>query len=191
MLNTLAGIIASSGGAAAGGDYESIATVTVGSGGASSVTFSSIPSTYQHLQLRIFAQVTRATYGRGGYSMRVNSDSGNNYSQHDITGNGDAAQTVGYASQSNITLGLLGTTTSNAFGATIVDLLDYKDTNKYKTIRSLGGVDHNGLIAGFGGIIGLNSNAWYSTSAISSIVITPDFSPFTQYSSFALYGIKG
>lgn len=33
-------------------DYDSIATTTVGAGGAASITFSSIPSTYQHLQIR-------------------------------------------------------------------------------------------------------------------------------------------
>ena len=37
---------------AAGGDFESIATVTVGGGGAASIEFTSIPGTYQHLQIR-------------------------------------------------------------------------------------------------------------------------------------------
>ena len=62
MLPSLIGVIASSGGAAAAGTaYESIATVTVGAGGSSSVTFSSIPSTYQHLQIR-YINTTSTAY---------------------------------------------------------------------------------------------------------------------------------
>jgi hypothetical protein len=52
------GIIASSKLTAAVGDFESIATVTVGGGGAATVEFTSIPATYTHLQLRYIAQKT-------------------------------------------------------------------------------------------------------------------------------------
>jgi hypothetical protein len=78
------------------------------------------------------------------------------------------------------------------FGAGIVDILDYANTNKYKTIRSLTGHDHNGVIAGIHAIVNLNSGSWRSTSAINSIVIgVVSGTAFNQYSSFALYGIKG
>lgn len=167
-----------------------LATTVVGAGGSTSVTFSNISQNYEHLQLRVFAQVTRATYGRGGYTIRVNSDSGTNYSQHDLNGDGTTVAAVGYQDQTQMALGLLGTTTSNTFGVTIIDFLDYSNTNKFKTVRSIGGVDHNGSISGFNGWISLNSNVWRSTSGINSILITPDYSPFTQYSHFALYGIK-
>ena len=82
MLPSLIGIIASSGGVAAGGSYESIATVTSsGSGGSTDLSFTSIPSTYQHLQIAVISIVTTADTG-GSYGIRVinngdfNSDSG-------------------------------------------------------------------------------------------------------------------
>jgi hypothetical protein len=85
MLPSLIGIIASSGGAAAAGDYESIATVTVGSGGSSSISFTSIPSTYQHLQVRA---IQRCSSGVNNLQMQLNSDTGNNYSTHRLGGTG-------------------------------------------------------------------------------------------------------
>jgi hypothetical protein len=173
------------------GDYESIQTVTVGSGGASSISFTSIPSTFQHLQVRVLAQQTRATFGRGGYTLRFNSDTGSNYATHEVGGDGSSPIVSAASSSTSIFLGYLGTTTAGYFGGTVIDVLDYANTNKNKTVRSLGGIDHNGLISSFGGIVGLNSGLWMNTSAINSITINPDFSPFTQHSSFALYGIKG
>ena len=183
MINTLVGIIASSGGLA-GGDYESIATVTVGAGGQSSITFSSIPSTYQHLQIRaILKNTSSSTYA----AMRFNSDSGTNYSAHYLDGDGSTTLVGAAANYDRSYFGYAGTSTqTNIFGATIVDILDYKDTNKFKTVRVLTGVDVNGS----GGYIELSSSAWRSTSAITDINIF-FANNFAQYSSFALYGIKG
>ena len=189
MLNTLAGIIASSGGAAAGGDYESIATVTVGSGGSSAITFSSIPSTYQHLQIR---GISRNNSGGGANNyageIRFNSDSGNNYNGHTLYGTGSTAAAYAFGQSTFAyafdTAG--SAATSNAFSVAIIDILDYANTNKYKTIRDLGGYDGNDT----NGTVRLLSGLWMSTSAVTSITLTPPY-PFAQYSSFALYGIKG
>jgi len=185
--------------AAAGGDYESIATVTVGSGGASSITFSSIPSTYTHLQIRMLAQTNRGTYGGDNFYMRVGAstvDSGTNYSWHNLFGDGSAVGANAGSSASYINVlngGCLGTTAGSSFGAVVVDLLDYKDTNKYKTTRALGGTDDNGASpGGFGLGVGINSGNWRSTTAIDIITLYPmNGSAFTNYSKFALYGIKG
>lgn len=194
MLNNVAAIL-NSGVAPAVGDYESIMTSTVGSGGASSITFSVIPSTYKHLQIRLLAQTNRGTYGIDQMYMRFNGDSGSNYSWHGVIGQGSGTPvTSANATQTLIQVGdgSIGTTTGGTFGAGVVDILDYGNTSKYKTLRSLTGVDINGTIAGYGGWIALNSGLWQSTSAISSIVITPAVgSLFAQYSHFALYGIKG
>jgi hypothetical protein len=62
-------------------DFESIATTTVGAGGATTITFSSIPATYQHLQIRVLARTNRSA-GVDIMSMRMNGDTGNNYSDH-------------------------------------------------------------------------------------------------------------
>jgi hypothetical protein len=74
------------------------------------------------------------------------------------------------------------------FGVTILDILDYANTNKYKTTRNLAGVDSNDT----NGKISFESGSWRSTSAVSTItLISGTGSDFLQYSSFALYGIKG
>ena len=182
MLNTLAGIIASSGGAAAAANsYESIATTTVGSGGTSTITFSSIPSTYQHLQIR-YIDTTSTAYQN--LFFRCNSDTASNYQAHRLFGTGssvssDTDQTT------YMNMGRSGYD-SSSFAAGVVDVLDYADTNKYKTFRTLYGTDGNGA-----GAIFFSSGNWRSTSAISTITITSAAGNFNQYSSFALYGIKG
>ena len=181
MIGSLIGIIASSGGAAGGvTSYESIATVTVGSGGASSISFTSIPSTYQHLQIRYTARTNRS----------ATSDILN------ITLNGSATTTGHYlyGTGSTVLAGVLNSfvgwatansTASNTFGTGIIDVLDYANTNKNRVLRSLVGWDGNG-----DGEISLTSVLQTSTTALSSLTITPTGS-FVQYSSFALYGIKG
>ena len=189
MLNTLAGIIASSGGAAAGGDFESIATVTVGAGGSSSIAFSSIPSTYKHLQIRGITRSTSTGSGTEASLVTFNSDSGSNYSYHTLRGDGSSATATGSASTTFMVFwgSVHAGDTANTFGASVVDVLDYADTNKYKTLRALGGIDTNTTVD----YIVLSSGNWRSTSAVNAITISCASGNFAQYSSFALYGIKG
>jgi len=195
MLNTLAGIIASSGGAAAGGDYESIATVTVGAGGASSVTFSSIPSTYKHLQIRAITRTNRGTYSSDPLSVTFNSDSASNYSYHTLTALGanpvltSAGSSVAFM---DLFQSATAATTSGTFSGAVIDILDYADTNKYKTARGLSGFDNNTGTANLEGYITFASGNWRSTSAVTSITMVSRYgTAINQYSSFALYGIKG
>lgn len=175
------------------GTFESIATTVVGAGGSSSVVFSSISADYAHLQLRVFAQTNRGTYGRDAILVRFNSDTGSNYSRHDLVGDGSSVTSGGTANATSIYGNEVTTSTAGAsiFGVMILDLLDYKDTNKYKTARLLGGGDHNGTVAGLGAQVSLNSGGWRSTSAVNSITLFPYIGTrFNQYSHFALYGIK-
>lgn len=172
----------------AAGDYESIATVTVGSGGSSSISFTSISSTYKHLQLRVFGKTDRAL-NRDGLSIRYNSVNTNDYVNHYLYGDGaTAAAGYDYASSYGNAYRVSGNSSAtNIFGAIVLDILDYGNTNKYKTIRYLGGQDLNGA-----GEIYLGSHLFMKTDAISSITITPAAgSNFLNYSHFALYGVKG
>lgn len=172
------------------GDFVSISTVTVGAGGSSSITFSSIPSTYQHLQIRGIARTT-ASQDRESIKLTFNSDTGANYSRHSLWGSGSTASAYGAASEAYILLTdfAAATATSSIFGAAVTDVLDYTNSNKYKTVRSFGGVDLNAAITVYDG---LNSGLWMNTAAISTITLTPfSGSNFVQYSSFALYGIAG
>jgi len=171
------------------GDYESIATVSVGSGGASSVTFSNIPNTYEHLQIRCIAKTDRAETD-DVVTMTFNSDTGANYSWHSLRGNGIVAAAGAGTSTSYISIyyGATGNSGANdIFAGSVTDILDYANTNKYKTTRTLNGMDLNGS-----GWVYLHSGNWRSTSAITSITLDQRYgSNFKQYSQFALYGIKG
>ena len=182
---------------AGGGDFESIATVTVGSGGASSIEFTSIPtSTYQHLQLRSIFSTNRATYGQDDVNMQVGNgsvDTGSNYAWHHLTGDGAAASATAGTSATNILIGATSGASGGVsmFGAMVLDILDYASTSKYKTVRALRGIDTNGAVAGFAGFVGLSSGVWMSTSSVTAIKLLPRFgSNFAQHTTTALYGVR-
>jgi hypothetical protein len=180
------GIFASANTTVAVGDFQSIATVTVGSGGSSSISFTSIPSTYTHLQVRGIARTNRAT-NFDYFKITANSET-SGYSNHDLYGDGASAGVYGAGNQLRFEPSLIpgANQTASAFNGFVMDILDYANTNKYKTFRFFGGTDTNGA-----GRVGLHSSYFAYTSAISSITINPgEGSAFSQYSHFALYGIK-
>jgi hypothetical protein len=182
------GIIASSRLTAPATAYESIATVTVGSGGAANVEFTSIPATYTHLQIRLIGRSDRAA-NLDSLRLQANSDTASNYAEHGLYGDGASAGAFAGTSQTYMQFYRIAGANAgaNIFGAIYIDILDYANTNKFKTARSIGGADNNGS-----GEIYLMSGLWRSTSAITSLKLLPGVGTnFTQYSQFALYGIKG
>ena len=162
------------------GSYESIATVSVGAGGASSIDFTSISSSYSHLQIRYITQASNGSY----LSAQFNGDTASNYRWHYLNGDGASATAGDGGSDTRVALPR-GSSASNIFGVGVVDILDYGSTNKYKTVRGLGGRDTNGA-----GQLDYNSGVWLSTSAITSIKLYHSGITIPQYSHFALYGIK-
>lgn len=175
----------------ASGSFESIATAIVGAGGAPSVTFNSIPSTYKHLQIRAVSQQDYATGGDFGWvQMRFNGDSGSNYDSHLLQApyqTGAYAITgisFMYAFDSFL---IPASNNDSRYAVGIVDVLDYASTSKYKTSRIVGGANWNGGT----GIARLTSGLWNSTSAISSITLIGSNGNFKENSKFALYGMKG
>lgn len=159
--------------------FDSIATITVGAAGTSSEVFTSIPQGYTHLQLRWFSRSSGGAYNP---TVRFNSDSGNNYTWHYLDGNGTSVNVGGSSATNSILMaGIVGT--AGVFATGIMDILDYRNTNKHKTVRVFQGNDN----AGSGGV-DLWSGCWMSTSAITSINL--QFAS-AQYSHYALYGIKG
>ena len=153
-----------------------------------SVTFSSIPQEYSHLQVRIWG------YNTSGSDrtlwMQLNSDSGSNYRNHYLSGNGsaasagaDAAATVGILpfNASSSQTGFNGDSTKAS--VVIMDILDYTNTNKNTTVRTLGGWDGNGT-----GYVYLSSGLWMNTAAVSSLYFQlPYSSIFGSGTTFALY----
>jgi hypothetical protein len=166
------------------GDFESIATVS-GTGSNSSVTFSGISTDFQHLQIRWISKSTNT----GSFNwLTFNSDTAANYANHYLYGDGSSAIAGADINQSRINLYGSSVTSSqaNTFAIHVIDILDYRNTNKFKTVRALGGQDSNGS-----GVAFLSSGLWRSTSAITSITVTANADNFNANSRFYLYGIKG
>lgn len=173
--------------------YSSIATTTVGSGGTTSATFDLTSVTgYTHLQLRAIAKAG-GTAGATTLCLRFNSDSGNNYNSHYLLGDGTVTEAGAYTAANATTqsclIGAISGSSVTPFGVSIIDILDYGNSNKYKTVRSLVGTELN--TTDRTSSVQLKSSLWRNTNAITSItVINYEGNGFAQYSQFALYGIK-
>jgi hypothetical protein len=172
------------------GLYESIASY-VATGGETSYTFSSIPQTYKHLQIRT---LVRDTYSSGSADsttaiMAMNGDNtGANYKYHYTQGNGSA---VGAAASGASVMQVFCSTygPTSAFAASIIDIHDYASTTKNKVVRTFMGADMN--VATTGSKVFQVSGAWFSTSALTSLRFDALVTGFAAGSTFALYGIKG
>lgn len=172
------------------GSYDSLQTVTVGAGGASYIEFTSIPSTYSHLQVRAIMKNT--TGGNDSWSasaiMYFNTDTtAGNYARHYVYGYGSGTAAAGSA-DNIIPVGFVpGNGQSGVFGATVIDIHDYANTNKYKTVKSIAGADSNDVDSEF---VGFFSGLWKNTAAVTNIRIYCGANSFAQNSSFALYGVN-
>jgi hypothetical protein len=170
--------------------FESIATAT-GTGSSGTITFSSIPSTYKHLQLRIMGRGSAAADG-ADVLFRLNSDTASNYAQHTLMGDGSGPVAGGAANTSSVYANYTwwsitaANLTASVMGTIIVDLHDYASTTKNKTLRIFGGYDVNGT-----GYVYLTSGLWRSTNAVNAITLTLTAGSFTTSSVVSLYGIAG
>lgn len=182
MLNLL-GVIAASG-AGGGGAYESIATAT-GTGSSGTITFSSIPSTYASLQIRLIAN----DGGNNNIGIRFNGDSATNYANHMLIGDGATASASANTSVNRALYVGQAISTASTFGVSIIDIHDYAVATKNKTVRSFHGWDTNN--GGDGGAVRLTSGLWLNTAAVTSISLVDLAGSFSTSSVFSLYGIKG
>jgi hypothetical protein len=164
------------------GAYEPIASVVVPSGGVSSITFGSIPQTYTHLQIRAMV----LTSAQANMEVRFNEDTGANYALHQLQGNGSAASSEAQSSEVRSRICLLNPNASYP-AVSVTDILDYTNTNKTTTIRTLWGAD--AAAADTQARVGITSGLWNNTAAVTSILLFA--TSFSQHSSFSLYGIKG
>ena len=159
-----------------------LATVTVGSGGTANAEFTNIPAYYEHLQVRALTKCSNADLT---VRAQFNSDTGTNYATHYIEANGSTVAAGAVTSTTYVMVGVAASGTAGQVGGFVLDVLDYSNTSKYKTTRTLSGCDNNGS-----GYVWPASGLWMSTNAITSIKIFPASGTFQQYASFALYGIK-
>ena len=162
------------------------------------ITFSGIPSTFTHLQLRYFVRGTTTNRSESVLWQMNGYSSNGNYTRHTLWGEGGTASS---GADTNSNGGILqmpsGGTASNIFGVGIIDILDYANTNKNKTLRTIGGYDSNGASNGQDyQYIGINSNLaiTQATAATTSVTLTcyvyAGGSGFATGSTVQLYGIS-
>jgi len=167
-----------------------IASTGTLSGSVGQVFFGDIPQTFTHLQVRTFGRINVNAINSATSGLQINTVGSNVYDGHYLLGNGSAASsgrqgfynawfTQPYLSANN--------SGSNVFGVQMIDILDYTNTNKNKTIRAIGGFDDNN--AGGGANVGLYSGLWMSTAAITSLTINVSGNLFVAGSRVDLYGI--
>lgn len=165
-----------------------IAHTEVGSGGASTISFTSIAGTYDDLwlltSLRIDSAVTD-TIPR----VRFNSDTGSNYSRTTLVGSGSSASSGRLTSQDNLrALTTFGTSgTSSTFSNNVLYIPNYKNSSNYKAVIDNSAAENNSSTSY---TLNMNAGLWRNIAAITSIVIDhPSGLNFAQYSTATLYGI--
>jgi hypothetical protein len=188
VSNSAFGFLGSTGPA---GAFESIASAT-GTGSSANILFSNIPSTYQHLQIRILGRSDDTSSNTARYFfVQCNSDfpTTNVYSWHGLYGDGASvvAEAAPILPTGSMQLrGASQSTSTNTMGVAIIDIHDYASTTRNKTIRSFSGVDFNGS-----GSVALYSGLYQSTSAINAVRVSINTGNFSTNTRVALYGIKG
>ena len=163
----------------------SMVWIASGSNVSGILRFSNIPQTFTHLQLRVFLRSTNA--GTQDFLfMRPNNETTNILVSHGLYGNGSTAISDYISARDYAWLTDVpgGNATANVFGTSIIDILDYRDTNKNKTIRAIGGYDANGS-----GTAKLSSSVWLSTTAITTLDCSSANAAFAAGSRIDLYGI--
>ena len=170
---------------------EAIETVYLGVDTVTMVTFSSIPSTYESLQLRISSHDQYATTYDYHY-LRLNTDNGNNYSNHSWEGYGSSKTSNAQTGYSYAKLGTaigswktVGAVRAPTYSATIIDLIGYADSNRNTTMMAFGGASHGAQTQRFG------SSLWDSTSTVNRIDVYVVYTaPFQRGTEMTLYGIN-
>lgn len=161
-----------------------------GNGSSNILTISSIPQTFTHLKVFSFTRGVRSFPAEQMY-LRFNQDSSaNSHAYNYVYGDGS---TVAQATQVNSNLVFYGempaaTDRANIYNATIMDILDYTQTNVNKTVQIMGGWDNNGNQAVIAAKPWLGSGVYNNTAAVTSLTFFSN-GAFTSDSKFHIYGV--
>lgn len=160
--------------------YVLLASSTVGAGGVTDITFSSIPSTYTDLLVKASLRGTRSDF-YDSLDVEFNGSAGNS---RYLYGDGSAAGSATFATR--IRVQLVGSTaTANTFGNFEMYVPNYASSNNKST--SIDAVGENNATSSYSN---LSAGLWSSSSVISSIKLYfPSFN-IVQYSTAYLYGVK-
>jgi hypothetical protein len=163
--------------------WTAIATTTVGSGGVSSVTFSSIPSTYTDLVIKASARSSRTDAPESYIAVRLNGAT----TAHTVRRTEGSGTSVYSSTESNNWSFMVAGSarTANSFSNTEIYVPTY-NSSKYKSFNVVSALETNGSEA----YMMITSGLWSSTAAVSSISIVDAAANLVQYSSFTLFGIK-
>ena len=158
--------------------YEPIATTTLGSA-AADVTFSSISGTYTDL---VVIYTALAATGNPDMTAQLNADTGSNYSATRLTGNGTAASSARYSTQTFCRFDEFAAATTTAATMGVISVMNYSNATTYKTLISRSNQ------AGLG--VETFVNLWRSTASITSIKLAFTSGNIAAGAVFTLYGIK-
>lgn len=152
--------------------------------GVSSVTFSSIPSTYKSLHVRFNALAS----GTATPFITFNGDTATNYACHSITGyNSSLIVSAGLASSTSIQRAWAYMGMSSTYpNVMTLDVVDYSSTSKNKTIKNFYGVSTGAASAE----VGIASGVWLSTAAVNSLTISLGAFTYLSGSTISLYGVN-
>jgi hypothetical protein len=183
---------------AAPGSYEDIATVTITSSGTSSITFSSIPQTYKHLELRGYTRGASGGITTTNTYTTFNSDNNSGrYNMNEMFGDGGNNTSITPFSSSTIYLRTLympgGAYNANIYGVMRMFIFDYTNSNLNRSLIIQSGYNTNGDAAppNQNQYINHTSGGYIQSTAISNIAFTNDGGGWEVGSTFSLYGIKG
>jgi hypothetical protein len=166
--------------------FDTLGAVLLGSS-STGLTFSNIPQTYTHLQIRASVRTSRNDATTDVLTIQFNGVTTNSYSTHGLVGNRSSVTSYGYNPYPHPMYldGMPSTTsTANIFGVGIIDILNYSNTSINTTVRAIGGTDFNGS-----GQVRFTSGVWNNTNAVTSIYFG-SVGSYLANSTFALYGIK-
>ena len=163
--------------------YEAIATVTVGSGGAADIEFTSIPATYTDLLVKVSARSTDGSWQ--GMYMRLNGAT-TNYSSIYLDGTGSSVGS-GVITTTGLYISTIGGTnaTSSTFTNSEIYIPNYTSSNN-KSLSADGSAENNAIAA----YLNLIANLWSDSAAITSILLYSAAGNIAEYSTATLYGIK-
>jgi len=163
--------------------YTLISSVTVGSGGAATMAFTSIPATYTDLLLSFS---TRDTVSQNGANIKITfNSSSSGYSERMLIGTGSVAASNNQSTTFlNYMYGSAALDTSNTFGSGQIYIPNYAGSNNKST--SADTVSENNATLAYAA---LTAGLWSNTAAITSITIAA-ITNFAQHSTAYLYGIS-
>jgi hypothetical protein len=167
-------------------NFSKIQTITVGSGGAANIEFTSIPQTFNDLKILVSG---RGTSVDTDFFATFNGSSAAQYNYVQMYGyvSGNGADRG--SSQTSLNVGVTSgasSSSASAFSANEINILNYSLSTQFKAVGSLNVTENNGTVA----YLNMKQGQWSNNSAITSLSLACSNGNWAQYTKVTLYGIK-